>query len=157
MQHEAVQHGEVVHAVGSLHDRALALDVLVEGPSVAALSTDVVPAVLEAFFLPRPAFMFATWLTALVLSFIFLNEVSFTAILDTALAILSFTSSCESSLNFCSVACSASFAAVSLMASSVKESGHSASMRLCSFSRCHMWFAGMSPVLFKVILYGCPQ
>ena len=46
MQHEAVLHGEVVQAVGSLHDRALALDVLVEGPPVAALSSDVVPAVV---------------------------------------------------------------------------------------------------------------
>ena len=32
IQHEAVQQGKVVHAVGSLHDRGLALDELVEGP-----------------------------------------------------------------------------------------------------------------------------
>ena len=49
MQHEAVQHGKDVHAVGSLHERALAPDARVEGPSVAALSIDVVPAVREGF------------------------------------------------------------------------------------------------------------
>ena len=54
MQHEAVPHGKEVHAVGSLHDRALARDVLVDGPSVAALSTDVFPAVIDAFFCHGP-------------------------------------------------------------------------------------------------------
>ena len=46
MQHEAVQHGEVVLDFVRLHDGGLTLDVLVEAPSVAALSSDVVPAVL---------------------------------------------------------------------------------------------------------------
>ena len=48
MQHEAVQQGKVVHAVGSLHDRGLALDELVEGPPVAVIS-EVGPAVPEGF------------------------------------------------------------------------------------------------------------
>ena len=129
MQHEAVLHGEVVQAVGSLHGRALALDVLVEGPPVAALSSDVVPAVV-GLCLPRWAFMFATALMVTGLSSMVLNEVNFTAVLDTALAIVICTSSCVSSLNFCFVACSASTAADSLMAFSEKESGHSAIMRL---------------------------